>query len=105
VVIIILVSLDILFLILLACCVSLDRRLDRLVKDTGRRLDRLTVKTAECRSDIDSVIKRLDKVVPPADADESKKQKLAEKRFTDGIASILAPEHCQKIRKDDGNVN
>jgi hypothetical protein len=37
--IIILISLDLLFIILLACCVSLDKRVVRLERDTRRAAD------------------------------------------------------------------
>ncbi len=93
--IIILISLDLLFLILLACCVSLDKRMSRLEKAWDRRFDRLAMKVLDCRRELEALKYSADK---PGDAAEEEnegeeerlKDKLAEKRFTDGIASILA---------------
>jgi hypothetical protein len=94
--IIILVTLDVLFLILLACCASLDRRIDRQEKAAGRRLDRLTVRIADYHRELDMLRQHLEALAAPepgepdAAEDERLKEKLAEKRFTDGIASILS---------------
>jgi hypothetical protein len=91
--VIILVSLDLLFLILLACCAALDKRLTRLENAAGKTEEALAAKIEECRRDLD----RLKQGEGPAkeeaaetDGTERLKAKLADKRVTDGIASILS---------------
>ena len=93
--IIILVSLNVLFLILLTFNLVLGRKIermkcvyDRFCTRMQRRLSRLDGEVISLRHSMDEMIE------PPSDeltADEERlKARLAEKRFTEGIASILS---------------
>ncbi len=94
--IITLVSLDALFLILLVLIAVLDRKLGRLKNAWVRSLERSDGKLREITGELGQLRAQLSELNVDAKSEETPgdeerlRARLAEKRFTEGIASILA---------------
>ncbi len=95
-----LVSLDILFLILVGWCLSLDARHRRHTERLRCITERYDTALAELQARLDDVTTAQS---PGNEADEEQlKARLAEKRFTDGIASILAYDFAAGTCRQEG---
>ncbi len=94
--ILILISLDVLFLLLLTIILTLDRRIGRIKRTCTRFTECMNGKLRGLSDDIAALETRLDKLgleelsAQAPDGEEGLKAHLAEKRFTEGIASILS---------------
>lgn len=105
--VIILISVDILFMVLMICLISLDRRLFALKESANRRVESMREQIAAMRREVEELSMHQDELCystksEDATDDETQlKEQMAEKRFTEGIASILAYDFDSAILKGD----